>query len=45
MDASMRHASSFTQLFEQSPEPAYVIDPLDDRIVAANRAGDVGAAA
>ena len=36
MDAPM---TSFAQLFEQSPEPAYVIDPLDDRIVAANRAG------
>jgi len=31
--------TSFTQLFEHSPEPAYVIDPLDDRILAANRAG------
>jgi chemotaxis family two-component system sensor kinase Cph1 len=35
----MEHAASFTQLFERSPEPAYVIDPLDDRIVAANGAG------
>ena len=33
------HPPSFTQLFERSPEPAYVIDPLNDRIVAANRAG------
>jgi PAS domain S-box-containing protein len=39
MDAPMRQPPSFAQLFEQSPEPAYVIDPLDDRIVAANRAG------
>ncbi len=30
---------SFEQLFERSPEPAYVIDPHDDRILAANRAG------
>ena len=30
---------SFQQLFERSPEPAYVIDPHDDRILAANRAG------
>ena len=33
------HPPSFKQLFECSPEPAYVIDPLSDRIVAANRAG------
>ena len=39
MDISTGHPPSFTQLFERSPEPAYVIDPLDDRIVAANRAG------
>jgi PAS domain S-box-containing protein len=39
MDMSTAHPPSFTQLFERSPEPAYVIDPLDDRIVAANRAG------
>jgi PAS domain S-box-containing protein len=30
---------SFTQLFDRSPEPAFVVDPLDDRIVAANQAG------
>ena len=30
---------SFRQLFEQSPEPAYVFDPLDDQILAANEAG------
>jgi len=30
---------SFTQLFERSSEPAYVIDPVGDRILAANRAG------
>jgi len=30
---------SFSELFEHSREPAYVIDPVDDRIVAANRAG------
>jgi PAS domain S-box-containing protein len=39
MDAPMKHPTSFAQLFERSLEPAYVIDPLDDRIVAANRAG------
>jgi len=30
---------SFVQLFERSPEPAYVIDPTADRILAANAAG------
>jgi PAS domain S-box-containing protein len=30
---------SFAQLFEESPEPAYVIDPAGDRILAANPAG------
>ena len=30
---------SFAQLFEESPEPAYVIDPSADRILAANAAG------
>jgi chemotaxis family two-component system sensor kinase Cph1 len=39
MDMQTKHPPSFTRLFERSPEPAYVIDPLDDRIVAANRAG------
>lgn len=29
----------FMQLFDQSPEPAYVIDPFADRILAANPAG------
>ena len=33
------HQPTFAQLFERSPEPAYVIDPGDDRIVAANPAG------
>jgi PAS domain S-box-containing protein len=39
MGAPTEHRSSFTQLFEGSPEPAFVIDPLNDRIVAANSAG------
>lgn len=39
MDMPPEHPSSFAQLFERSPEPAYVIDPVEDRIVAANRAG------
>jgi two-component system, chemotaxis family, sensor kinase Cph1 len=30
---------SFAQLFEESPDPAYVIDPSADRILAANPAG------
>jgi PAS domain S-box-containing protein len=30
---------SFAEFFEESPEPAYVIDPADDRILAANAAG------
>jgi PAS domain S-box-containing protein len=30
---------SFAQMFEHSHEPAYVIDPVNDRILAANRAG------
>jgi two-component system, chemotaxis family, sensor kinase Cph1 len=30
---------SFMRLFEQSPDPAYVIDPTADRILAANPAG------
>jgi PAS domain S-box-containing protein len=39
MEMPTEHARSFARLFERSLEPAYVIDPLDDRIVAANRAG------
>jgi PAS domain S-box-containing protein len=39
MGAPTEQRPSFTQLFERSPEPAFVIDPLDDRIVAANPAG------
>jgi PAS domain S-box-containing protein len=39
MDRPAEHPLSFQQLFEGPPEPAYVIDPLDDRILAANRAG------
>jgi PAS domain S-box-containing protein len=33
------HRTSFAEIFECSSEPAFVIDPLGDRIVAANRAG------
>jgi PAS domain S-box-containing protein len=29
----------FDQLFEESCDPAYIIDPFEDRILAANRAG------
>jgi two-component system, chemotaxis family, sensor kinase Cph1 len=29
----------FEQLFEDSSDPAYIIDPFQDRILAANRAG------
>jgi PAS domain S-box-containing protein len=39
MGRPAEHPLSFQQLFEGSPEPAYVIDPVDDRILAANRAG------
>jgi PAS domain S-box-containing protein len=39
VDISWEHTPSFEQLFDRSPEPAYVIDPLEDRILAANRAG------
>src|ERR1700757_563704 len=35
----MRHPPEVEQLFEESPEPAYVFDPLDDEILAANEAG------
>lgn len=30
---------AFEQLFERSPDPAFVLDPLEDRILAANHAG------
>jgi len=39
MDTRIDGDRSFSELFEHSREPAYVIDPVDDRIVAANRAG------
>jgi two-component system, chemotaxis family, sensor kinase Cph1 len=39
MNPPMEEDCSFMQLFEQSPEPAYVIDPTADRILAANPAG------
>ena len=39
MNSPMESDRSFTELFEQSPEPAYVIDPAADRILAANLAG------
>lgn len=39
MNAPMEGDRSFAQLFEESPEPAYVIDPTADRILAANSAG------
>jgi PAS domain S-box-containing protein len=29
----------FQQLFEQSSDPAFILDPVEDRILAANRAG------
>jgi PAS domain S-box-containing protein len=31
--------ASFEQLFEESDDPAFVIDPVQNRILAANRAG------
>jgi chemotaxis family two-component system sensor kinase Cph1 len=39
MSAGMEEDRSVAQLFEESPEPAYVIDPAADRILAANSAG------
>jgi PAS domain S-box-containing protein len=39
MNVRMQDDRSFAQLFEESPEPAYVIDPAADRILAANSAG------
>ena len=35
----MRNQASFEQLFEESDDPAFVIDPIQNRILAANRAG------
>ena len=35
----MRDQSAFEQLFEESDDPAFVIDPVQNRILAANRAG------
>lgn len=35
----MRNQASFEQLFEESDDPAFVIDPVQNRILAANRAG------
>ena len=35
----MRDQSAFEQLFEESSNPALVVAPLEDRILAANRAG------
>src|ERR1700745_3975628 len=35
----MQEDWTFAQFFEESPEPAYVIDPAADRILAANPAG------
>jgi two-component system, chemotaxis family, sensor kinase Cph1 len=39
MNTPMQEDQSFAQVFEESPEPAYVIDPAADRILAANPAG------
>jgi chemotaxis family two-component system sensor kinase Cph1 len=39
MNPPMESDRLFRELFEQSPEPAYVIDPAADRILAANPAG------
>src|ERR1700741_4449777 len=39
MNTPREEDRSFAQLFEESPEPAYVIDPAGDRILAANPAG------
>jgi PAS domain S-box-containing protein len=36
-DNSGDHA--LTPLFERASDPAFIVDPLEDRIVAANRAG------
>jgi two-component system, chemotaxis family, sensor kinase Cph1 len=39
MNPRMQEDRSFAQFFEESSEPAYVIDPAADRILAANPAG------
>ena len=39
MSTPLEEDRSFARLFEESPEPAYVIDPAADRILAANPAG------
>jgi chemotaxis family two-component system sensor kinase Cph1 len=39
MNKSKEEDRLFAQLFEESPEPAYVLDPAADRILAANPAG------
>ena len=39
MSTPRQEDRSFAQFFEESPEPAYVIDPAADRILAANPAG------
>jgi chemotaxis family two-component system sensor kinase Cph1 len=39
MNTSKEEDRLFAQLFEESPEPAYVLDPAADRIIAANPAG------
>jgi two-component system, chemotaxis family, sensor kinase Cph1 len=39
MNPPTQEDRSFAQFFEESSEPAYVIDPAADRILAANPAG------
>jgi PAS domain S-box-containing protein len=39
VDRPAERAQLFDRLFEESSDPAYVIDPFEDRILAANRAG------
>jgi two-component system, chemotaxis family, sensor kinase Cph1 len=39
VDVPAERALLFEQLFEDSCDPAYIIDPFEDRILAANRAG------
>ena len=35
----MHHDHQFGQLFEESSDPAFIVDPFGDQILAANRAG------